>query len=57
MKMILDGKRSNLGGKSLEKRAILYTSAKLDDTWIVRSYSGNNNDNDVFWRQSFKVRF
>ncbi len=34
VKMIKDGKRSNLSGDSLEKRAILYTSAHLEEARI-----------------------
>ncbi len=36
--MMKDRKCSNLGGKSLEKRTIVYTSAKLDDACILRSH-------------------
>ncbi len=35
VKMIKDAKQSNLGGKSLQKRAILNTSGKLDNAGIV----------------------
>ena len=34
VKQLKDGKQSNLGGSSLEKRAILFTSAKLRESHI-----------------------
>ncbi len=34
VKQLKDGKRSNLGGSSLEKRAILFTSTKLRESQI-----------------------
>ncbi len=36
VKQIKDGKRSNLSGDSLEKRAILFTSAHLEVTEIMK---------------------
>ncbi len=34
-----DGKRSNLGETSLEKKAILYTSARLNEAQIKQTHS------------------
>ncbi len=36
VKTIKNGKRANIGGKSLEKRAILYTSAKLEEAQLLK---------------------
>ncbi len=47
-KMIKNGKQLNLGGSSLEKRAIPYTSAKLENVCVLRSYPNNNHNFDVF---------
>ncbi len=42
-------KRANIGGETLEKRAILYTSAKLEEAQLMRnSGSSNETDYDVF---------
>jgi len=47
VKQIKDGKRSNLGGTSLEKRAILFTSAKLREANITQN--ATNYDNTDFF--------
>ncbi len=47
VKQIKDGKRSNLGGTSLEKRAILFTSAKLREANITQN--ATNYDNSDFF--------
>ena len=47
VKQIKDGKRSNLGGTSLEKRAILFTSAKLREANITQN--ATNYDNSEFF--------
>ncbi len=46
VKQLKDGKRSNLGGSSLEKRAILFTSAKLRESHIRNQ--GKSEGNDYF---------
>ncbi len=43
-----DGKRSNLGGSSLEKRVISYTSAKLNEAQIKQSHEIMDTNVDVF---------
>ncbi len=49
VKTIKNGKRVNIGGETLEKRAILYTSAKLEESQLLRnSTSSNDPDYDVF---------
>ncbi len=49
VKTIKNGKRANVGGGSLEKRAILYKSAKLEEAQLIRnSGSSNETDYDVF---------
>ena len=47
VKQIKDGKRSNLGRMSLEKRAILFTSAKLKEVNITQH--ATNSDNSCFF--------
>ncbi len=47
VKQIKDGKQSNLGGTSLEKRAILFTSAKLREANITQN--ATNYDNTDFF--------
>lgn len=49
---IKDGKWSNLGGASLEKRVILFTSARLRETSICQNATNSDNtkvfcDNDT----------
>ncbi len=47
MKTIKNRKGANIGGKSLEKRTILYTSAKLKKAELLRnsdSYNGPSYD-------------
>ncbi len=48
VKNIKNGKRSNIGGGSLEKRAILYTTAKLEEAQLLRNSSAKDSDYDVF---------
>ncbi len=49
MKTIKNGKRANIGGETLEKRAILYTSAKLEEAQLMRnSDMSNDPDYNVF---------
>ncbi len=45
MKTIEYGKRANIDGETLEKRAILYTSAKLEEAQLLRN-SGSSTDPD-----------
>ncbi len=54
IKQIKDGKLSNLGGVSLEKRAILYSSAKLNEAKIRANHS-DNVENDVFGDDDIKL--
>ncbi len=37
MKTIKNGKRANRGGESMQKRAILYTSTKLEESQLLRN--------------------
>ncbi len=37
VKQIKDGKRSNLGGNSLEKRAIFFTTAYLEEDFLLQT--------------------
>ncbi len=49
VKTIKNGKRANIGRETLEKRAILYTSAKIEEAQLMRnSGSSNDPDYDVF---------
>ncbi len=48
VKTIKNGKRANIGGESLEKRAILYTSAKLEEAQLMRNSIAKDSDYDVF---------
>ncbi len=43
VKQIKDGKRSNLGGTSLEKMVILFTSAKLKEANITQNATNYDN--------------
>ncbi len=45
VKTIKNGKRANIGGKTLEKRAMLYTSAELLEAQLMRN-SDTSNDPD-----------
>ncbi len=55
VKTIKNGKRANISGDSLEKRAILYTSAKLEEAQIMQnSESSNDPDYDVFGEEDLK---
>ncbi len=47
VKQIKDGKWSNLGGASLEKRAILFTSARMRENSITQN--ATNFDNTEFF--------
>ncbi len=44
MKQIKDGKRSNLSGDSLEKRAILFTLAHLEEARLLHTDIGSHGD-------------
>ncbi len=48
VKMIKDGKRSNLSVDSLEKRAILYTSAHLEEARICSEHKCSNDFGNKF---------
>ncbi len=48
MNMIKDGKRSNLSGDSLEKQAMLYTSAHLEEARICSEQKCSNDLGDKF---------
>ncbi len=53
IKQIKDGKPSNLGRVSLEKRAILYSSTRLNKAKI-RANHGDDGENDVFGDDDIK---
>ena len=53
VKQIKDGKWSNLGGTSLEKRAILFTSAKLREANITQNAT-NYDNSDFFGNDDIK---
>ncbi len=55
VKQIKDGKQSNLGGVSLEKRAILYSSARLNEAKI-RANHGDNEENDLFGNDDINIK-
>ncbi len=48
VKMIKDGKRSNLSGDSLEKQAILYISAHLKKARICSGRECSNDSGNKF---------
>ncbi len=49
VKTIKNGKRANIGSESLEKRAILYTSTKLEEAQLQRNLdSSNDPDYNLF---------
>ncbi len=48
VKVIKDGKRSNLSGDSLEKQTILYTSAHLEEARICSKHKCSNDFGDKF---------
>ncbi len=48
MKIIKDGKRSNLSGDFHEKRAVLYTSARLEEERVCSDYECSNDCGDKF---------
>ncbi len=45
VKQIKDGKHSNFGGASLEKRSILYSSAMLNEAQIRANHSKDEESN------------
>ncbi len=48
-KTIKNGKRKNIHGESLEKRAILYTSTKLEEAQLLRNLDlSNDSDYNMF---------
>ncbi len=55
IKQIKDGKPSNLGRVSLEKRAILYSSARLNEAKI-RANHGDNEENDLFGNDDINIK-
>ncbi len=55
VKQIKDGKRSNLGRVSIEKRAILYSSARLNEAKI-RANHGDNEENDLFGNDDINIK-
>ncbi len=48
-----DGKQSNLGGVLLEERAILYSTARLNEAKIRANHS-EDGENDVFGDDNIK---
>ncbi len=55
MKTIKNGKRANIGGESLEKMVILYTSAKLEEAQLLRnSDASKDSDYNVFGDDDLK---
>ncbi len=55
MKTIKNGKRANIGRETLEKRSILYTSAKLEEAHLLRNSTlSNDPDYDVFGDDDLK---
>ncbi len=58
MKTIKNGKRANVGDESLEKRAILYTSAKLEEAQLLRNSDASKyqkiSDYDLFGDNDLK---
>ncbi len=49
VKTIKNGKRTNIGEETQEKRTILYTSAKLEEAQLIRNSSMSNDpDYNVF---------
>ncbi len=48
------GKRANIGGGSLEKRAILYTLAKLEEAQLMRNSIAKDSDYNVFGDDDLK---
>ncbi len=54
VKMIKDGKRSKLSGDSLEKHAILYTSAHLEEARICSNCECCNDSGDEFTNEDIK---
>ena len=54
VKTIKNGKRANIVGGSLEKRAIFYTSAKLEEAQIMRNSIAKDSDYNVFGDDDLK---
>ena len=56
-KQIKDGKRSGLGAESIEKRSILFTTAKIADARAMRVEREKGNadgENDMFGNDDVK---
>ncbi len=45
VKTIKNRKQANIGGKSLEKRVILYTSSKFKEAQLMRDLDSSNDSN------------
>lgn len=55
VKTIKNGKRASIGGETLEKRAVLYTSAKLEEAQLLRNFgSPKDPDYDMFGDDDLK---
>ncbi len=54
VKMIKDGKRSNLSGDSLEKQAILYLSAQLEEARIRSEHECSNDFGNKFTNEDME---
>ncbi len=55
VKTIKNGKQANIGGESMNKRAILNTSTKLEKDQLLRSLdSSKDPDYDVFGNNDLK---
>ncbi len=55
VKTVKNGKRAIIGGESLEKRAVLYTSAKLEEAQLLRnSDASKDSDYDMFGNNDLK---
>ncbi len=56
MKTFKNGKQANIDGESLEKLAILYISAKLEESELLRNLDSSNDPNfDVFDDDDLKI--
>ncbi len=55
VKQIKDGKRSNLSGDSLEKRAILFTTAHLEEAHLL--YTDKASHGDMFGDDDIRQEF
>ncbi len=55
VKTIKNGQRANIGSESLEKRAILNTSTKLEEAQLLRNIDSSKASNyDVFSHDDLK---